>query len=121
MNHYGEEKRSFEPGWSNETSSVFNSSIDQAFQYRQDDELHLVGYVYEFRGRLIDLRNNLSKLHQLGWIDNRTRTMKIQLNLYNPNRQLFTEVLLSSGMQTQMDFQLIGSILYLELILCVCF
>ena len=111
MNHYGEEKRSFEPGWSNETSSVFNSSIDQAFQYRQDDELDLVGYVYEFRGRLIDLRNNFSKLHQLGWIDNRTHTLKIQLNLYNPNAQLFTvvtlsaEVLLSSGMETYMDFQ----------------
>ena len=93
----------------------------QSFRYRPDEEFDLARCVYEFRGRLIDLQKNLSKLHQLGWIDNRTRTMKIQLNLYNPNTQLFTEVLLSSGMQTQMDFQLIGSILYLELILCVCF
>ena len=93
----------------------------QSFRYRPDGEFDLARCVCAFRGRLIDLQKNLSKLHQLGWIDNRTHTVKIQLNLYNPNRQLFTEVLLSSGMQTQMDFQLIGSILYLELILCVCF
>ncbi|CAF3897839.1 unnamed protein product [Rotaria sordida] len=43
------------------------------------------GYVYEFR-------SNLSKLHQLGWIDSQTRAIFIQLSLYNPNVQLFTSV-----------------------------
>jgi hypothetical protein len=47
------------------------------------------GYVYEFRGRLIDIENNLSQLHQLKWIDNYTRAVLIQLSLYNPNVQLF--------------------------------
>ncbi|CAF4337170.1 unnamed protein product, partial [Rotaria sordida] len=27
------------------------------------------GYVYEFRGRLFDIKSNLSLLHKLGWID----------------------------------------------------
>ena len=122
-NEYCEEKRSFQPGWINETTYLLNSSIDQAFKYRADEELDTYsyvgnhgsydggGYVYDMRGRLIDLRSNLSKLHQLGWIDNRTKVVIIQLNLYNPNSQLFTfvtllaEYLLTGGIETQTRFQ----------------
>ena len=52
------------------------------------------GYVYEFRGRLNDLQSNLSQLHQLQWIDQRTRAVIIQFTLYNPNVQLFTSVII---------------------------
>ena len=111
INQYCEENRSFEPGWINETTQIFNSSLGQSFQYRNNEELDLTGYIFEFRGRLNDLRINLVKLHQLEWIDNHTETVKIQMNLYNPNAQLFTVVTLSAefpftgGIQTQTDFQ----------------
>ncbi len=99
-----EEKRSFEPGWFNETTQTYNSSIAQSFKYKSSDQLDTYvymgdhhsytggGYVYEFRGRLAHLRSNLSELHRLGWIDHRTRAVIIQVNLYNPNAQLFTSV-----------------------------
>ncbi|CAF4334995.1 unnamed protein product, partial [Adineta steineri] len=47
---------------------------------------------YEFRGRLSDIKSNLSLLHQLQWIDSKTRAVIIQLTLYNPNVALFTSV-----------------------------
>ncbi len=99
-----EEKRSFQPGWLNETSASFDSSIRQAFQYRTGDQLNTYiyvgdhetynsgGYVYEFRGRLNDMKENLTNLRQLSWIDSHTRAIIIQLTLYNPNVQLFTSV-----------------------------
>ncbi|CAF4334284.1 unnamed protein product, partial [Adineta steineri] len=65
----------------------------------------------EFRGRLVDLQSNLSTLHQLGWIDDKTRAVIIQLTLYNPNVQLFTSVtflaefLSSSGVYPTAHFE----------------
>jgi polycystin 1L2 len=118
-----EEKHSFAPGWINETIIKDNSTINQAFQYKSSDQLDTYiytgdhgsysggGYVYEFRGRLTDLQSNLSELHQLGWIDIRTRAVMIQLNLYNPNVQLFTSVtfliefISTGGVYSQYDFQ----------------
>jgi polycystin 1L2 len=99
-----EEKDSFEPGWKNETNGVYSSSIIESFKYQSNEELDTYvyvgdhgsysgnGYVYEFRGRLIDLQSNLSELHQLEWIDNQTRAVIIQFSLYNPNVELFTGV-----------------------------
>ena len=99
-----EEKDSFAPGWINETSEEFSSTIRQAFRYQSSEQLDTYvvvgrhgsysgnGYVYEFRGRLNDLRSNLSRLHQLQWIDSRTRAVIIQFTLYNPNVQLFSSV-----------------------------
>ena len=52
------------------------------------------GYVYEFRGRLSEIQGNLSEIHRLGWIDNSTRAILIQMSLYNPNVQLFISVML---------------------------
>ena len=101
---FKEEKDSFAPGWINETSEEFSSTIRQAFRYQSSEELATYvyvgshgsysgnGYVYEFRGRLNDLRSNLSQLHQLQWIDSRTRAVIIQFTVYNPNVQLFTSV-----------------------------
>lgn len=109
-----EEQGSFQPSWVNETTQIYSSSIRQAFIYQPSDQLDTYmymgdhatyssgGYVYDFRGRLADLRSNLSQLHQLGWIDKQTRAVIIQLSLYNPNVQMFTSVtllveLISSG------------------------
>ncbi|CAF4053998.1 unnamed protein product, partial [Rotaria sordida] len=104
---FNEEKNSFQPGWINQTLSTdeqYSSSIIKVFKYSTSKELDTYismgeygiysgnGYVYEFRGRLSDLQSNLSKLHQLGWIDEQTRAIFIQLTLYNPNVQLFTSV-----------------------------
>jgi polycystin 1L2 len=102
---FNEEKRSFQPEWMiNQTRTTYSLSIDQSFKYKSSDDLDTYvyvgdhetysggGYVYEFRGRLSDIRSNLSELHKLGWIDNKTRAVFIQLSLYNPNVQLFTSV-----------------------------
>jgi len=100
-----EEKYSFQPAWMiNQTTQKYSLTIQQSFQYKSNDVLDTFvyigehgkysgnGYVYEFRGRLSDLRSNLSELHKLGWIDTKTRAVFIQLSLYNPNVQLFTSV-----------------------------
>jgi hypothetical protein len=118
-----EEQTSFDPGWNNQTTQIYSSSIQQAFKYQNGDELDSYitigkhgtygtgGYVYEFRGRLSELRNNLSELHQLEWINNQTRAVIIQFNLYNPNVQLFTSITLlieflsSSGLSTESYFE----------------
>jgi len=90
----------------NETAVNYSSSIRQSFKYSTSEELDTNiyvgdygsyggdGYVYEFRGRLSDLQNNLSQLHQLEWIDRQTRAVMIQVSLYNPNVELFTSVTL---------------------------
>ncbi len=131
---FKEEQSSYEPGWLNETKLVANSSIDRAFRYRTGDQLDTYvytgyhasygsgGYVYEFRGRLSDLRSNLSELHRLNWIDSQTRAVIIQFTLYNPNIQLFTsatilaEFLSSSGVFLHSRFEPISfqSLFYLS-------
>ncbi|CAF1691128.1 unnamed protein product, partial [Adineta ricciae] len=90
-----EEKRSFSPGWFEHSILLFSSSISQSFQYKSKDR----GYIYEFRGSMKDLRENLSELHRFQWIDQQTREIQIQMSLYNPNIKLFTFVTL----QTQFD------------------
>jgi polycystin 1L2 len=105
---FNEEKESFEPGWTTNTTEneEYSSSILKAFQYQLSENIDTYtyigdhgtysgnGYVYEFRGSLLDLRSNLSKLHQLEWIDENTRAVLIQMTLYNPNVQLFTSIIL---------------------------
>ena len=118
-----EEKHSFEKGWKNETKVQNNSTLDQSFQYKTSDQLDTYiyigdhesysgsGYVYEFRGRLADIRTNLSELHKLGWIDQLTRAVIIQFTLYNPNAELFTsatlltEFLSTGGIYPQSRFE----------------
>jgi hypothetical protein len=99
-----EDKDSYEPGWLNQTTQIYSSSIEQSFIYNSSKQLDTYiyigdyqtynrgGYVYEFRGRLSDIQSNLSELHQLEWIDDKTRAVIIQLSLYNPNVELFTSV-----------------------------
>ena len=102
-----EQTNSFDPGWINQTqASSSDSMFSQAFQYKSKDVLDTYpisgrfgrygdgGYVYEFRGRLADIRMNLTKLHEYQWIDDQTRAVIIQLSLYNPNAQLFTSIIL---------------------------
>jgi polycystin 1L2 len=104
---FNEDKYSYQPGWINQTSTeIYDLSILKAFQYQSSKILDTYsyigehatynggGYVYEFRGSLSKLRSNVSKLYQLGWIDEKTRAIIIQLTLYNPNVQLFTSVTL---------------------------
>ena len=54
------------------------------------------GYLYEFRGRLSEIRENLTLLRRLSWIDQQTRAILIQFSLYNPNTAQFTAVTLSA-------------------------
>ena len=102
---FNEEKYSFQPGWIiNQTTQQYSSTIQQSFQYKSNDILDTYiyigehgrysgnGYEYEFQGRLSDLRSNISELHKLGWIDNKSRAIFLQISLYNPNVELFTSV-----------------------------
>jgi hypothetical protein len=109
-NRFNEEQRSFSPRWIDDRQQLNTSndtrSIRRAFQYRSSAELDTywyVGdhaeyaggrYVYDFRGPLSQLQGNLSEMHRLGWIDEQTRAMIIQISLYNPNIQMFTSVTL---------------------------
>ena len=122
---FNEEKRSFERGWGNVTEQASNaSSVDRAFGYQSSEQLdtnqwvagnhHTYGsggYVYDFRGRLQDLKSNLSQLHRANWIDGQTRAVIVQFTLYSPNVQLFTSVILlaeflaTGGIETQSSFQ----------------
>ncbi|CAF5226315.1 unnamed protein product, partial [Rotaria magnacalcarata] len=69
------------------------------------------GYVYEFRGSLSDLHQDLTTLRELQWIDKQTRAVLIQLNLYTPNIPMFTsvvilvEILSSSGIVPTASFK----------------
>ena len=109
--YFNEEIQSYNPGWKNQSNTreeEYSSSIVKAFEYQLSKNLDTYlyagehgiysgnGYVYEFRGSLSNLKSNLSKLHQLGWIDQKTRAILIQMTLYNPNVQLFTLVTLSA-------------------------
>ncbi|CAF0846743.1 unnamed protein product [Adineta steineri] len=122
---FNEETQLFQPEWTNQTieDEIYSSSIKKAFNYSTSDESDTYtyvgefgtyrggGYVYEFRGRLSDMKTNLSKLHQLEWIDEKTRAVFIQLTLYNPSVQLLTAVTLlaeflpSSGIYTTARFE----------------
>jgi hypothetical protein len=103
--YFDEDKQSYGVAWSsNVTANETGSSIERAFRYRSGDELDGYGmigdhgtygsggYVYEFRGRLHEIRANLSSLHALGWIDVATRAVLIEMSLYNPNVNLFVSV-----------------------------
>ncbi|CAF1549867.1 unnamed protein product, partial [Adineta steineri] len=137
------EKDSFQPGWNltNQTNQIYSSSIQQAFIYQTGGNLKTYisigkfgtygsgGYVYEFRGRLVDLQTNLSQLYQLSWIDSQTRAIFLQFTLYNPNIQLFTsatfltEFSSTGGVYTQSSFQPFSLQLFTSLgqIICAIF
>ena len=90
------------------TNLSFSRPITNAFVHRSSNELdsstytanHAAysgsGYLYEFRGRLNDIRENLTLLRRLSWIDQQTRAILIQFSLYNPNTAQFTAVTLSA-------------------------
>ncbi|CAF0966370.1 unnamed protein product [Adineta steineri] len=137
---FNEETQLFQPGWTNQTieDEIYSSSIKKAFNYSTSDELDTYsyagefgtytggGYVYEFRGRLSDMKTNLTKLHQLEWIDEKTRAVFIQLTLYNPSVQLLTAVTLlaeflpTSGVYTTARFEPINFYTFTSLLQLVC-
>ena len=101
-----EDYQSWYPGWTfSSDNTSYSQSIENAFIYQSGSELQSYrysgimnnydngGYVYEFRGRLNEMNENLTELHQLSWIDSSTRAIIIEITLYNPNVQLFTSVI----------------------------
>ncbi|CAF3969202.1 unnamed protein product, partial [Adineta steineri] len=135
---HNEDKYSYKPGWKNSIIKNYSSSITQSFQYSTSKDLDTYiyvgehgrysgnGYVYEFRGRLVDLQSNLSLLHQLQWINNQTRAIVIQLTLYNPNVQLFTSVtflaefLSTTGIFTTARFEPLSFYAFTSIIQLIC-
>jgi polycystin 1L2 len=96
-----EDHQSWFPGWKSSSDNIsYSQSIENAFIYQSgsyksegiENTYDTGGYVYEFRGRLDDMQSNLTKLHQLSWIDSHTRAIIIQMTLFNPNVELFTSV-----------------------------
>ncbi|CAF4098382.1 unnamed protein product [Adineta steineri] len=138
-NFFNEETQLFQPRWTtNVTTEEFSSSVIKAFNYSTSDELDTYtyvgefgtysggGYVYEFRGPLSDMKTNLSKLHQLEWIDEKTRAVLIQLTLYNPSVQLLTAVTLlaeflpTGGIYTTARFEPINFYTFTSILQLVC-
>ncbi|CAF0879264.1 unnamed protein product [Adineta ricciae] len=101
-----EERQSYAPGWLSTTNINYTISIRNSFIYRSSDELDSYvywgnhgtyssgGFVYEFLGNFDEIQENLTLLRNLTWIDERSRAVMIQLNLYNPNVKLYTSVTL---------------------------
>ncbi|CAF3624741.1 unnamed protein product [Adineta steineri] len=138
-NFFNEQTQLFQPGWTtNATTEEFSSSVIKAFNYSTSDELDTYtyvgefgtyrggGYVYKFRGPLSDMKTNLSRLHQLEWIDEKTRAVFIQLTLYNPSVQLLTAVTLlaeflpTSGVYTTARFEPINFYTFTSILQLVC-
>lgn len=93
-----EDRRSFAPGWQpSPSTSTHSDAIRRAFEYRSASASS--GYVYELRGRLSDLRSNLTGLRRLRWLDGHTRRVSVHFTLYNPNVELFT----SASLVTEFD------------------
>ncbi|CAF0759134.1 unnamed protein product [Adineta steineri] len=135
-----EETELFQTGWKNQTieDEIYSSSILKAFNYTTSDESDTYtyagefgtyrggGYVYEFRGRLSDMKTNLSALHQLDWIDEKTRAVFIQLTLYNPSVQLLMAVTLlaeflpTGGIYTTARFEPINFYTFTSILQLVC-
>ncbi|CAF1100830.1 unnamed protein product [Adineta steineri] len=139
---FNEDAYSYAPGWVSSTNVSYPTSIKNAFIYRTSAELDSYiyvgdhgtygsgGYVYEFRGNLNELQENLTILRQLSWLDEKSRAVMIQLNLYNPNVNFFTSVtllieILETGevfpsayiepMQMYTEFNNFSSIFYLTI------
>lgn len=101
---FNKDRSNYEPGWTNKSVKEYSSTIRRSFEYQSNSDVSISigshgtydggGYVYEFRGRLVDIRSNLSMLHELAWIDHRTRANIIEMTLYNPNVRLYTSVIL---------------------------
>ena len=100
-----EDRQPWFPGWKSISDNIsYSQFIQNAFIYQSGDEIDSFkysgientyddgGYIYEFRGLLNDMKSNLTKLHNLSWIDSQTRAVIIQIALYNPNVELFTSV-----------------------------
>ncbi|UJR27664.1 hypothetical protein I4U23_008944 [Adineta vaga] len=99
---FNDERQSYAPGWISTTNVNYSSSIINSFIYRSSEQLdsyvywgdHATygsgGYVYEFRGNFNELQENLTLLRKLSWIDEMSRAVMIQLNLYNPNVKFYT-------------------------------
>jgi len=86
------------------------------------------GYVYQFRGSLSEMKNDLNQLYQFEWINEKTRAIIIQLTLYNSNTKLFTSVtflseflsstaIISTARFEPLDFYLFSSLLQLVLMI----
>ena len=134
-----QDKQSYTPEWINQTSQISNSSIDQAFAYQSGDtsDSYITigkyntyasgGYIYQFRGRLSALQGNVSALHQLQWIDRRTRAVIVELTLYNPNSELFTAVTLlaeflpSGGVESNSRFEAVSFLVFKSTSQLICF
>ena len=105
-----EDQQSYTPGWLTLTNHTNSSTIANAFIYRTSRELDSYvyvgdhetygsgGYVYEFRGDRENFLEDMIILRQLSWIDDRSRAVMIQLNLYNPNIDIYTSVTLLAEM-----------------------
>jgi polycystin 1L2 len=100
-----EDQQSWFPGWKLTSDNIsYSQPIQNAFIYQPGDRTDFYkyseiensyndgGYVYEFRGRLEEMKSNLTKLHELSWIDSQTRAIIIAMTLYNPNVELFTSI-----------------------------
>ncbi len=50
------------------------------------------GYIFDLKGSLQELKNNLTLLQQMKWIDRHTRAIFIQMVTFNPNINLFAYI-----------------------------
>ncbi|RNA16124.1 polycystic kidney disease 1-like 2 [Brachionus plicatilis] len=110
---FSEESRDFGFGWSKNFSNFTPTSetnrVFDAFRYKNSEILETYpyfgvyntysggGYVYELRGSLQQMNDNLSLLQNMSWIDRKTRAVFAEFTLFNPNVQLLCVKFLPTG------------------------
>ena len=94
--------------WTNYNAS-FSSNINltniyNSFQYNAADLIESysytgvydkypgAGYIFDLKGSLQELKNNLTLLQKMKWIDRQTRAIFIQIVTFNPNINLFAYI-----------------------------
>ena len=110
-----EDKDSYYPGWHHNTSDhelAGASDIDAAFQYRSEEDLKTLPYwgkdhYYSGGGYVLNLGNTLSGAEELveaakeqGWLDEHTRAVFAEFNVWNANTNLFNMVIVAFEYQT---------------------
>ena len=103
---YNEDMKSYAPGWVSSSNITYSTAIANAFIYHTSRELDSYvytgnhgtygsgGYVYEFREDNTKIVEDMKLLRELSWLDEQSRAVMIQLNLYNPNVNFYTSVTL---------------------------
>lgn len=93
----------FFPKWTKDNlSQVIPPSLKRAWTYTSDEGIHIPGdihvykpggYIVMFPDNLVEARELVNHLVEYQWLDRHTRAVFLEMNLYNPNINIFTYIM----------------------------